>query len=394
MFLKSLILSAAIFWGPFALGQSVAADKSPTLQVIKVSLRDRIPDGKHALRWSPKGAKLLLTETVDGQGKGLSGALTLDGGRTPSFKIGLSKSIGTQYFDRLWIDKNHDGVEDPGEISRCQPKETRKKFWSSFPDVVLSLGPAQSQREYSLSFWFVYDPKEPQAKKILRWSRRGWHQGTFQLGENKMHIYIADAHLDGIFDLRDSWFLAPSADDLFRSSASRRLNDHAWLGERAFRVSSLDTAGKYLVLEEFKPSTTAAAEAESRNRFAKDMRATRASQPLVFLKDLEVARAQAKKRGRDLLIDFETTWCGPCKAMDRWVYSSKAIVDRAKKIGLTVVKIDGDERSDLKEKFKVVAYPTMIILAADGSEKARAQGYQSIAKLLVLLGSSDFEDNK
>ncbi len=116
-----------------------------------------------------------------------------------------------------------------------------------------------------------------------------------------------------------------------------------------------------------------------------DKQAPRAEKALAFLKDFAEAQARAKEGGHDLLLDFETTWCGPCKAMDRWVYTAKIVVDKAQEMKLVAVKIDGDEHRDLVKKFKVTAYPTLILLSKDGVAKARARGYQSVATLVELL---------
>ncbi len=370
------------------LAQSVDTEKKPAIRVIKVSLRDQSPAGNRSLRWSPKAAQIVLTPSTEKRKAGWTGALKLGRPEAKPFQIHLSKVKGSEHPNRLWVDRDRDGKEDRDEIFSCKPNERRKKFWSSFSGVALNLSTGKKKRAtrtYPLSFWYVYDPEEPNAEKVLRWSRRGWHQGQFKLGRVIAHIYIAELRMDGIFDKNDSWFLASNEAELFSSSTSRSLDDHAWLGDRAFRVATLDPNGMRLVLEEFKSDTTAAAEAEARDKFLVDKQAPRAEKALAFLKDFAEAQARAKEGGHDLLLDFETTWCGPCKAMDNWVYSAKAVVDKAQRMKLVAVKIDGDEHRDLVKKFKVTAYPTLILLSKDGVEKARAQGYQSIAKLVELL---------
>jgi len=49
------------------------------------------------------------------------------------------------------------------------------------------------------------------------------------------------------------------------------------------------------------------------------------------------------------------------------------------------VKVDGDRRPELKEKFDVSGYPTLVLLSADGKELGRVRGgvpYQLLIKAL------------
>ena len=78
-------------------------------------------------------------------------------------------------------------------------------------------------------------------------------------------------------------------------------------------------------------------------------------------------------------MDFETTWCGPCKVMDEWVYTADGVVEAAQSV--VSVKVDGDERLDLKERFGVTGFPTMILLDADGEEVGRAAGYVNVVDM-------------
>jgi protein disulfide-isomerase len=69
--------------------------------------------------------------------------------------------------------------------------------------------------------------------------------------------------------------------------------------------------------------------------------------------------------------------------MDEWVYTADAVVDAAG--GLVAVKVDGDERLDLKERFGVTGFPTVILLSPDGTEIRRASGYVSVAEMAEFL---------
>lgn len=63
------------------------------------------------------------------------------------------------------------------------------------------------------------------------------------------------------------------------------------------------------------------------------------------------------------IIDFSTTWCGPCQEF-------KPHFEEAQKHfkGIQFVSLDGDspDNSALKEKYNVNAYPTLIYLDANG----------------------------
>ena len=156
----------------------------------------------------------------------------------------------------------------------------------------------------------------------------------------------------------------------------RPLEKHAWLFQRAYGVEEIDPSGRRLTLIPVDPGMTRADEAEMDDYVAVDRRAARSGRTVGFGHDFERAEATARSEGRALFVDFETTWCGPCKIMDEWVYTADEVVDAASSV--VSVKVDGDDHPELADRFEVVGYPTMILLSPEGIELGRLSGYVSV----------------
>ena len=71
------------------------------------------------------------------------------------------------------------------------------------------------------------------------------------------------------------------------------------------------------------------------------------------------------------LVDFYTTWCGPCKMI-------APVLEQLKDID--VIKVDAEEERDLSTKFQITAVPTLILIK-DKQEVARTQGYHDLEEL-------------
>lgn len=97
----------------------------------------------------------------------------------------------------------------------------------------------------------------------------------------------------------------------------------------------------------------------------------------------EAALAAAKASGKPVMADFYTDWCGFCKRMDREVLSQAAIIKTL--AGFEVVKVDGEARADLVDRYEVRGYPTFLFVDAEGRELYRAPGYAPVAPFGVTL---------
>lgn len=76
------------------------------------------------------------------------------------------------------------------------------------------------------------------------------------------------------------------------------------------------------------------------------------------------------------LIDFMAEWCGPCKMQDPIIEKLKEKFDGK----IEFKKVDIDENSELADKYKIRAVPTLII-EKDGNVLQRYIGVTSLKTL-------------
>lgn len=86
------------------------------------------------------------------------------------------------------------------------------------------------------------------------------------------------------------------------------------------------------------------------------------------------ALKKAKESKKIVMIDFYTTWCGPCKMLDRITWADK---DVQKWLGEHAVcmKVDAEASREFARRFKVRAYPTIVFIKADGKVLDTAVGF-------------------
>ncbi|MDP9191637.1 MAG: thioredoxin family protein [Acidobacteriota bacterium] len=98
---------------------------------------------------------------------------------------------------------------------------------------------------------------------------------------------------------------------------------------------------------------------------------------------LENAGSLAASSNRILLIDFTADWCAPCHLLDAEVFSDPVlakeinerfipvrVIDRMREEGRNSPSVEALER-----RYSVRSFPTVLFVDADGTERARMEGY-------------------
>ena len=100
--------------------------------------------------------------------------------------------------------------------------------------------------------------------------------------------------------------------------------------------------------------------------------------------DYEAALATAQAEHKPLMVDVSTTWCAACKRLDETVFSRPDVAQASQ--AFVPVRVDADKRPDLKQRFSVSGFPTIIFLSPEQKEITRVRGavpYQAMLKAIA-----------
>lgn len=95
--------------------------------------------------------------------------------------------------------------------------------------------------------------------------------------------------------------------------------------------------------------------------------------------------SQAEEEGKIIFVDAYTTWCGPCKWMDKKVFSNVVVADYFNDNFINV-KYDMEESHGmaLGQLYDVDAYPTFLFITKTGKEVHRAFGARDVDEFIRL----------
>lgn len=111
---------------------------------------------------------------------------------------------------------------------------------------------------------------------------------------------------------------------------------------------------------------------------------------------IPMAEAGLRMPPRPILYDFTAAWCAPCKTLDKegWNDAEIAGVVNTRFRPVRVVDRMREDRvnarpvADLQQKHGVRAFPTLVVVAPNGAEVAKFEGYRGRAALMKFLHES------
>lgn len=95
------------------------------------------------------------------------------------------------------------------------------------------------------------------------------------------------------------------------------------------------------------------------------------------------AKKKAKEGKKLIFMDCFTTWCGPCKILASQVFPQKKMGDYVNAHFISIkMDMEKGEGTELAKTYAIKAYPTMLVLDADGKELTRLVGAWGADKIL------------
>ena len=95
----------------------------------------------------------------------------------------------------------------------------------------------------------------------------------------------------------------------------------------------------------------------------------------------EQALEKAQKEKKLVFVDFFTTWCGPCKMLDKTTWQDPKVIKWLTENTIPL-KIDAEKEVALAKRYGVRAYPTMAFIKPDGKLLDTIIGYHPPEKFL------------
>jgi len=98
----------------------------------------------------------------------------------------------------------------------------------------------------------------------------------------------------------------------------------------------------------------------------------------------KAALKQAEAEHKIVLVDFFTTWCGPCKLLDKNTWHDSAVLALLGEKTIPL-KIDAEKENALAKQYGVNSYPTIALIRPDGTLLDSLVGYREPAKFCIEL---------
>lgn len=90
------------------------------------------------------------------------------------------------------------------------------------------------------------------------------------------------------------------------------------------------------------------------------------------------ALLESKEFNKPIFLDVYATWCGPCIQLKKTTFKDEAAGNYFNANFINII-VDGEtqEGKELIKKYKINAYPTLLIVDSKGDVKTRTIGFQT-----------------
>jgi thiol:disulfide interchange protein len=99
--------------------------------------------------------------------------------------------------------------------------------------------------------------------------------------------------------------------------------------------------------------------------------------------NLDMVLAEARKSGKPVFLEFYATWCGPCKLMERNVFSQPEVINQLNQDFISFhVDVDAVKGKPIAQRYGIRGMPTVVFTDTRGEEIGRALGLLSVRDFL------------
>ena len=93
-----------------------------------------------------------------------------------------------------------------------------------------------------------------------------------------------------------------------------------------------------------------------------------------WLESEQIAVQQAQANHRPMIVDFGATWCGACNELTTQTFADTQVREEAGRfvaVRVDATDDDNEQVGEIKDKYRVVGLPTVVVLDSSGQEKVR-----------------------
>ncbi|MGE5439760.1 MAG: cytochrome c biogenesis protein CcdA [Bacteroidota bacterium] len=106
----------------------------------------------------------------------------------------------------------------------------------------------------------------------------------------------------------------------------------------------------------------------------------------------EEAYTTSLKTGKPVIIDFFADWCIPCKELDGMTFSNARVIDESRRFHtykVDMTKSLSEQTANIRNKFKIVGMPTVLIINSKGEEVQRITGFVNADEFYKIISNVD-----